>query len=91
MTRALTPQGPTTRDTPPRPLSAHALPAGEVLDRLGVDAERGLDEAEVEARRAASGPNQLAEQPAPPGGAASWGSSWSRSSESSSPPRSSPA
>jgi Ca2+-transporting ATPase len=41
------------------------MPAGEVLARCGVDGEQGLGEAEVDVRRAESGPNQLAEPPAP--------------------------
>ena len=38
---------------------AHSLTVEEVLARFGVSDERGLDEAEAEARRAEFGPNQL--------------------------------
>ena len=66
MTRAPSSQAPSNADTSARSEPPHALPVGEVLARFGVDAERGLNESEVEARRAESGPNQLAEQPPSP-------------------------
>lgn len=37
----------------------HTLTAGETLERLGADAERGLSSAEVERRLAEHGPNEL--------------------------------
>ncbi|ADZ71053.1 cation-translocating P-type ATPase [Polymorphum gilvum] len=43
--------------TPPE--DSHGLTADEVLARLSVDARTGLDDAEVEARLARFGPNQL--------------------------------
>ncbi|HSC74294.1 MAG TPA: HAD-IC family P-type ATPase [Gaiellaceae bacterium] len=45
----------------------HNLSPDEVLSRLGVDAQRGLDTAEVEQRRAQAGPNKLAEAKPEPG------------------------
>src|SRR5262245_53398809 len=65
MTRASTSQAPAAHQRPPRPSPAHAVPADQVAARFGVVAERGLGESEVVARRAESGPNQLAEPPAP--------------------------
>ena len=62
MSRAPSSQTPSNADWSARSTPPHALPFGEVLARFGVDAERGLDESVVEARRAESGPNQLAEQ-----------------------------
>jgi P-type Ca2+ transporter type 2C len=53
-------------DRPARSAPPHALSVAEVVARFGVDADAGLDESEVEARRAESGPNQLAEQPPSP-------------------------
>ena len=45
----------------------HNLSPDEVLSRLGVDAQHGLDTAEVEQRRAQAGPNKLAEAKPEPG------------------------
>jgi magnesium-transporting ATPase (P-type) len=45
----------------------HNLTADEVLAKLGVDPRRGLDDAEVERRRAEAGPNKLAEAKKEPG------------------------
>jgi len=49
------------------PVAWHNLTADEVLAKLGVDAERGLDTAEIEKRRAEAGPNKLAEAKPEPG------------------------
>jgi Ca2+-transporting ATPase len=45
----------------------HRLTADEACERLGVDPRTGLDEAEVERRRAQFGPNKLAEAETEPG------------------------
>jgi P-type Ca2+ transporter type 2C len=45
----------------------HSLPAGEVCAQLVVDPRSGLDAAEVDRRRARSGPNKLAEAEKEPG------------------------
>jgi P-type Ca2+ transporter type 2C len=45
----------------------HNLTADEVLAKLGVDPQRGLDDAEVERRRAEAGRNKLAEAEKEPG------------------------
>lgn len=63
MAGAPPPHAPSAGEADPRSTSPHAITAGEVLTRFGVDAERGLGESELEARRASSGPNQLAEPP----------------------------
>ncbi|MDD4932920.1 MAG: HAD-IC family P-type ATPase [Methylacidiphilaceae bacterium] len=42
-----------------QPLSWHAMDAGEVLSRLGIEEETGLADAEVRARQARYGKNQL--------------------------------
>ena len=47
--------------------NAHALPAGDVLARLGADPERGLGSAEARARRARCGDNALPAAPPVPG------------------------
>lgn len=44
----------------------HALPSGDVANRLASDAARGLTAAEAERRLAAGGPNRLAETPQRP-------------------------
>ena len=45
----------------------HGLTAEAACERLGVDPRNGLDEAEVERRRAEFGPNKLAEAEKEPG------------------------
>ena len=54
-------------DAPPHPdgraTAPHTPPIGELLERLGVDAERGLDAPRVAELREEYGPNQLAEAP----------------------------
>src|SRR5437899_2697474 len=56
-----------TLQTLPHPTSPadspHTITADEVLARLGVDAQLGLDETRVEALGAEFGPNQFAETP----------------------------
>lgn len=63
---ALVTQPASPTDMSARSATPHALPIGEVLALLGVDFERGLGNAEVEARRATSGENRLGERPRPP-------------------------
>ncbi len=65
MRRAATTQAPMAKQPTLRATPAHALPVEEVAAGLGVRIDRGLDAAEVEERRAESGPNRLAEPPAP--------------------------
>src|SRR5436190_6009470 len=43
----------------------HSLPAGEVAERIGVDPEQGLVQAEVDRRLAEYGPNELPIEPPP--------------------------
>ncbi|MDO8374179.1 MAG: cation-transporting P-type ATPase, partial [Polaromonas sp.] len=50
----------------PAPVLWHALPAGEVLDKLACDPALGLSAAEVEKRRASEGANALPEAPCRP-------------------------
>jgi Ca2+-transporting ATPase len=57
----------TARPETGRDATWHALTADEACRRLGVDPHVGLDDAEVERRRAQVGPNRLAEPPKEPG------------------------
>jgi len=61
----------TTQDSAKTPAAAgrpwHNLTPEEVCGQLGVDPRVGLDEAEVQKRRADVGPNKLAEAPKEPG------------------------
>jgi Ca2+-transporting ATPase len=50
---------------PGTPSAAHARPAPEVCDALGVDADSGLSEEEAARRLASDGPNELRRAPAP--------------------------
>ena len=50
---------------PGTPSAAHARPAPEVCDALGVDADSGLSEEEAARRLASDGPNELRRDPAP--------------------------
>ena len=51
----------------PPAVAWHNLSSDEALARLGVDAQAGLDTAEVEKRRAEAGPNKLVEAKPEPG------------------------
>jgi Ca2+-transporting ATPase len=52
----------TTATSPPGSPAWHALPAAEVLDMLGTDAERGLSRHDAGRRLARVGPNRVGEQ-----------------------------
>src|SRR3954447_6268231 len=50
---------PLTASQVPETVAWHTIPAGDVLDSMGVDPERGLSTAEVDERTRRYGPNRF--------------------------------
>ncbi|MFM7677141.1 MAG: cation-translocating P-type ATPase [Synechococcus sp.] len=65
MSRA-TPQNPAAAEAAPAVPPAHARSGDDLLVQLGTDGQRGLTEAEAEARLRRDGPNELSSRGAPP-------------------------